>query len=432
MIVIKGFAPNTTLAVNIKGIVNPLGELSTQSITYTKEKGFYFDRDVDQNISFVSFTSESNGQHYEIEADFQKLILEVTKEVYQVGIDNYKFQTEAQDFLDRLYTKFNGRISDITLGAIVDDGNLWLPERFGFKIVDTRENQIDVWLADESFQLQFPDSEIVVTLPFDNIDDFFKKGTEVEALLNAITQPIMGKRVQEARGKDPESFLEFYLFDYYDPKSDTRIVPSPWAVLIYGIAGNNIDAIKKAIQDAILSQSTHTREEWAEILPDIFKRNEFSIDPMWAEIAIPNKTTESGRYSPIVKTNDIVAYLKAQNPDYAPAHINAHASATGFPYNSLMVAIIGHQENRDAKYSIRDVFPDWINTNTTQDFNRMTARTKEFALLLTEAVHQAETFTEFSTIPENYLKVVRDGKLFLTFSYEGINYLVLCKINVLP
>lgn len=101
----------------------------------------------------------------------------------------------------------------------------------------------------------------------------------------------------------------------------------------------------------------------------------------------------------------------------------------GYPYRSLMVASIGHMENRDGTHRIEDLYPDWINTNTTQDFNRMNEATREWALTLAEAVMHAETYADYDNIPTGFMKVIREGLLYLTFTTNGINYLVLCKSN---
>lgn len=427
MLSIKAFAPNTTLHKNDMGVDNPIGELSTRSLTYTKEKGVYIDRDVDPNLSLVTFTVTKNNAFSTVPVSMVNKILQVIKGIYDFAATKAGIQLDGSDYIDELYDNYDDLVGDITLGAIVSDGDLWVPERIGFSVLGEETNQVMVWLADDSFQRQFPDSEIVVVPPVDNLDDFFMRGVDVEAFLSEITPTMTAQRIQEARGRYPESFLRIDMFDYHDPVTTTRIVPSSWGILVYGISGNNIDNIKDAIIEYILDNSSHGRDEWAEIFPDIFKRNEFVICPLWDEYAIPNKTTVAGMYSPVNNLAAMTNYLIDINKDYKEAHIKAHASATGFPFRSLMVAMIGHDENREARFSLRDVFPDWINTNTTQDFNRMTPETKAFSLTLSEAVFQAEKFTEFDSIPENYMKVIRNDRLFLTFSVDGINYLVLCK-----
>src|SRR5690606_31257354 len=134
-----------------------------------------------------------------------------------------------------------------------------------------------------------------------------------------------------------------------------------------------------------------------------------------------------GIYSPFLSANEVVNLARLYNPDYPFAHVQEHAITTGFPHRSLSVVSIGHIENRDENYKLSDYFPDWINTNTNQDFNRMSVRTREWALKLAEAVQHAEDFETYDNIPQGFMKVIRNDRLFLTFSFENINYLVLCK-----
>src|SRR5690606_35431358 len=128
-----------------------------------------------------------------------------------------------------------------------------------------------IWFIDRLFQVQYDDYILEFATPFDDLDLFFSGGANVELLLNSITPNDIVNKIQTTKGSDPETFLRLETYDYHDPHNEDRIVPSHWGVLGYGIAANNIDIIKEALIRYILDNRPHSREEWTEILPELFK-----------------------------------------------------------------------------------------------------------------------------------------------------------------
>ena len=138
-----------------------------------------------------------------------------------------------------------------------------MPEWVSWKCVEDLtlgENEIRVWFVDDSFNEQYDEFEIVVVPPFDNLDDFFKTGTEVENLLKSFDDAARFQRMQNAKDGHPETIIRSQPYNYIDPYNASHKVASNWGLLIYGPAGNNIDAINDALVDFILANSTHTRD----------------------------------------------------------------------------------------------------------------------------------------------------------------------------
>jgi hypothetical protein len=220
-------------------------------------------------------------------------------------------------------------------------------------------------------------------------------------------------------------------FNYIDPNNSTHTVSTDWTVLIYGVAGDNIDSIKDAIMTYILANSVHLREDWVGIFPDIFKRTEFILLPLWEQYAIPNKLLSTGIYSPQVKIADVVTKMGQYAKQYATSHIDSHVTAMGHPYRSLALLSIGSPDNRNAQYELTDVFPDWLAVASTSiDFNRMSQDTQNWASMLEDMLIAAEAAGNFTVIPQGMMKVHRDGILYLAKSFKNINYLVVAKSNL--
>ena len=181
----------------------------------------------------------------------------------------------------------------------------------------------------------------------------------------------------------------------------------------------------------ILANSTHTRNEWTQILPDIFKRTEYVLAPHWNQYAVPNRTLQAGVYSPTVKATDIVAILQAVIPSYSLTHVQNHASVFGHNYNSLAISAIGGIDNRDSLYEFVQVFPDYIDVGSNAvDFNRMSPETQQFSTFLSEMLIIAETMNQFTELPNGYTKLIRDNIVFIVRTYMNIQFLVVANPSV--
>ena len=75
MFIFKGFATYASLCVNTPGINNAIGELSSRSMTYTKEKGYYRKPSISPEIGLVSFITKRNDQLIELDVDTRDHIL---------------------------------------------------------------------------------------------------------------------------------------------------------------------------------------------------------------------------------------------------------------------------------------------------------------------------------------------------------------------
>lgn len=433
MYVLKGFAAHALFASNEVGVVSTIGELSPYSETFSRERGQYVS-DQAPNITLHSFLSALNGTLQPVDITLKEHVLAVAKWVYNKTL-TAGGEIFADEVLNGLLTDFQTVADTFQCGNIIKDNlsNRYIPEWVSWKhkTYNGGDNFLKLWFTYDSFERKYDEFTILVVPPIDNLNDFFKTGSEVEALVKARTIPQTMEKIQAAKGEKPETIVGAELFDYIDPLNSAHKVSTAWNLLIYGPMGDNIDSIKDALVEYILANSTHTRDEWIEILPDLFRRTEFVISPHWDKYAIPNRTQVAGIYSPIVNLNRANTLTKQIAVGYSSAHIDAHTVAFGHPYKSMMVAAIGGIENRDNLYELDQVFPDFIAVaSTSQDFNRMSEETRGFAELLSEMLSVAEGMNQYSDIPAGMTRVTRGNVLYLVKSYKNIHYLVAAKQNI--
>lgn len=425
MLVLKGFLVHSTLVNNTPNTINPVGELSSQSMTYAREKGFYTHSSA-PNITLVSFTAKNNSTSVALASNFAQHVLTVAKAVF-----DYSFAANGEIFADELQTSlmttFVGSTADFALGPIVNDGTRWVPEWVSWRSVGLSgitDNSIKVWLADAAFRGQYDDYEIVVVPPLTNLNAFFGTYSSVVTALGAVTRPQQTARVNTAKGNFPFTSIRTEEYEFINQGSPSQKIKTPWDLLIYGPAGNNVDSIKDAIVEHVLANSSHTLNEWMPLIPDLFRRTEFILIPFWDQYAIPNQTTQEGIYSPDLKPSRAIALMKSML-SYQDAHIDSHMTVLAHPYKSIMLGVIGGPENKDNVFALREIFSDIIAVPTSSlEYARMSQPTKTFLNHLAQMLVTAENMTAFTSLPEGYTRVTRDGRLYIVVSLNNINYLV--------
>lgn len=433
MYVLKAFATNSRFISNTQGIVSPFGELSNLSLTYAKEKGFYKST-VSTELDLVTFTSKQDIISVQLTQPLVDHVFQVVKSVYDFCIAS-NGTVFVDQLLNHLIEDFQASGTNFTCGETVSNGQYHVPKWIEWKNTSIGSilpnNKLKIWLVNESFESEYDDYEIVVIPPTNNLNNFFNNGALVQTMLTSETVQQLVDRVQIAKNEQPETIFRVDSYDYVDPFISTHKVPSNWGVLIYGAAGNNTDLIGDAIIDFILANSTHTRAEWTNILPDLFRRTEFILIPHWNDYAIPNRTLQTGIHSPISNLKKALAFVKQIVAGYPTPHIDEHALVFGHPYKSLSISAIGSPDNRDSKFEILDFYDDYLNVSSTSfDFGRMRQKTQEWSLLISNMLLIAETMGPYSNVPIGMSKVTRNGILYLVKRFDNVNYLIAAKADL--
>lgn len=436
MYILKGFASYSKLHDNTVGATSPIGELSTHALTYAKEHGLY-SNDTYPDAGLVSFRSYDStlDELISVPVAFRDIVLEIAQWIYDNSI-NGTLQGTNQILLTGLTNNFGTVIEAIEVGAMISDTSYWMPEWISFKVSgDTTfdDNYIKIWFADVPFTQQYDEYEISFIAPLDNLDDFYLNATQVQSLVAGRSMTSLMLKIDEVKAKNPYTYLKSDSYDYHNPNDIASTIPTDWVVILYGIAGNSIDVIKRELQTWILANSSHTIEEWKVLFPDIFTNTEFIITPLWNQYAIPNRTIQAGVYSPIsLFLSQIAEGLKTfKGLDYTRNHIVANMVATTSVYKSLSLIAVGGPDNRDGIMKLNEQFTDYIAVPTTStDFNRMSIKTQEWITLLTEMLIVAEEMDEHSTIPLGMSRLTRDGVIYVVATYDDVQYLVTSKYSM--
>lgn len=430
---LKGFARISAMADNAVNKVAPLGELSTHSMTYSREMGIYTNPHVDDsnNVTIASFLSADDNGMIPMPVAVSEHTLLVTQWIYdQALLGNVGF--DPAEFIRALNNEFTD-IVGANCGRMIQDNTVWLPEWVSWSWVTdlAEENRLKVWFSDDSFRRQYDEYEFEFIPPVEKLDDLFKTAEDVADLINAVTTTALMEKVEAVRSDKPYTHLRTLTYQWREQGAPQRRLDTDWTIMIYGAAGNNMDAIRDALVDYILSNSDRGREEWIEILPDLFKSTEFVVMPMWHRYSIPNRILEAGIYSPTTRLKDAYEIAHRICVEYPKDHIDDNVAMLSWVYKSLNMVIVGGPENRDEIYSIYDHFRDYISVQTTSiDFNRMSPRTQRWVTLINKMLLIAEEMDDYSDIPIGMTRLRRQGVLYLVASYENIQYMVVSKKHV--
>lgn len=422
---IKGFVSIQSLIDNSEDAVAKLGEISTWSLTYSKNTNEFTHSSYPAYRLTTMFCYDTSTQATYVPGQAEaEEIIEVVNSVYNY-VTSHSRPYDVEDLQDIIVAAYYGKISDFVMGGIVDSGTVALPEYVSWTSLTNSNLEVTVWLCDNSFQSQYPHYEITVVPPVDNLDNFFSSFSTISALLNKVTLSVVTEKIQNAKGTDPETYIRTYSFKYTSPITPADSMDTAWSVLIYGMQGDNPDTIKDAMIEYILGNSSHSRSAWEAIIPDLFKRTEFILLPRWDKSAVPNNTVESGLYSSVLNPKECISFAKEQCSFYETTHTEDHILVAPHPYKTLSMLIVAGPNNITGKTDFTKLFADYLPISSTSlDFNRMVDYTREWLLKLDDMLVVAETLTEISTVPTTFRKVKRDNKLYLSLLYDNVNYLM--------
>lgn len=431
MKIIHGFITIAQYVKNTPGIVSAIGELSTYSRTYSKEKGEYLSSSA-QGYQLTTFRSIDTitKTNTEVSQTLVDEILSIAKSIVAYAGNNLR-PYDTVDFKNTIAVENFSTIANLELGDLVfGTQGIDLP---GFASWNSKANdysEIRVWFSDQTFADQYTGYDITIIPPVTNLATFFLDYNQAKTVLDGVSVSTLGEAIQTAKQRNPETvvrLLEFNLVNRYD---QTTKMKTSWGVLIYGKEGDYIDAIKDAISDYLLNNSVYKQEQWELILPDIFKRTEMVVVPRWDNIAVQNLTDNSSLYSSIIGVKEADTFLKSFIKFYDAPHISSNSYIIPYPFKTIVLCIVNGIKNTIEKNDFKKVYPDFMPIpSTSLDFARMSLTTQNFILFLDDLLIWAERANTLSPLPTGLRRVIRNTKLFISGDHNGINFLVAAKFN---
>lgn len=431
---LRGFVPITAFSDNTEGKVAAIGELSQLSRSFSRDVNFLRVTE-SPDVALAVFHNTRDDKVVTPEVVYYTLLLNISQWLFTKSISG-DLPKDTNTLLQSLNAAFNTRAKILEVGEVVSNGRYWFPTYITCSALesDNEDSWLKVWYTDDAFRREYDLYEHNVASPpsFDNLDDFFLPAATVIARIKAIDSETTNKQNNKYRGDYPETKLITTNYDFVSPLDEEDTYPVPWSVFVYGLAGISSDSVRDSIVDHILANSTHSRDEWEQIFPDLFTPTEFYIIPFWDRYSLPDNKLVAGFYSPTIP-------LKAQLPtakkycvgtEYTEAHLTANLELVGNLYRSLQFLAVGNPKNRNAPLDFLSLWPKYAMISTTNlDFGRIDPETREFMMRLTELLQTAEKATQYTAIPDGMTRVVRDEKLYMTMVHAKVQYVCPIKLN---
>lgn len=428
--VFYGFVTKTSYINNEPRRVATFYELSPIAKTYSKGPSEFTSLSDHPGDTLNVFLSvDSHDYEIVMSTPLVKLTLDVAKTVQSYCVDN-RGVIDARYFVNFINSTYDNVVFGFEHGEFSEAEGMELPDWFSFHSQE-HDAFVRIWLKTEAFEAQYPTGSAVVIHPlmdFD-LDFYFNNYATVVAKLQEVSLSTFSDFVQEARDSYPPTYTRYREFELINRGNPTTRFKTTWAVLLYGQSEDHIDGIKDAIADYLVKNSSHSAEEWETIFPEIFRRTEFLYFPRWDNYSIRNITENSSLYSQIVNADEMAAFVQTNHPgNPSLSYVRQHLEIIPFNYKSVICGTIKGESNVIGVTSLKTLFNDFLAVPTTSDdFNRMTIETREWALKMVEALHVAETTTIYSNVKSPFRRVIRGGVVFVSYFHNQVNHLIAAK-----
>lgn len=434
MYTLKGFITIPSRVNNETRVTSVFGELSTFARTYSYEQKMYRNSTYQGVLLEVFASKTAEVANVDIETSTSDVLLEIAHWLHGQATAG-SISTDGTVLATNLLAQFSSEIEQVDVGEILEIDTVRLPAFVSFKLSNYGEdNYIKLWFGNEAFLTQYDEYEIKPLMPVEDLSVFqtmthqelaeeLKKNT-IGSMLDALADTIADAPCTKPRSAE---------FTWVDPTDSSLTHTTPWGVAIYGRAGDNIDNIRRALTEAVLAElPQYTREDWIEVLPDLFRSNEFIVVPQWTAYAVPTESQQGGVYSSSMKLADVISRHAQFYPEYPEAHLAAQMYSVTTPYNFLESVIVGGPENKDGEYDFKEKWSDYFSIDASEpDFNRMSTLTQSFSETLRNLMVAAETVTDFSQLPDGINRINRSGLMYVSASVDSVEYLVLSRKSYL-
>lgn len=448
---ILGFISNTGLAINTRRVVAPIGELSTYSHTFGRDRAITFEQDLPLAASYIfaSFeeVSPTEKEDRDINPTIDRLSREIAQLLYEMAEDG-QFNDDENTIRDLVLARWVGQVQNVVVGQMVSDGNRWMPSSLSWEGTSSAAPyRAKWWFADEAFRNEYDLYEISVAFPVENLITLFATPAEMDDILATKLTPIrITNKISEVADGEPYTDAITDEFEWFSGSDRNIRKLLPITTVIYGDAGRSPDERRRAIAEYLLENSNIDEDSWREILPDVFSPTEFIFAPSWNRYSLPSGTIQdwtngqypvgvlsAGLYSPGGNAKNQVEFMKdfAKGTGYTAEYVEAQTNLVSFVYKSIQCAVIGGYRNRDDITQFLDRWPDYIAVGTgSLDFGRISEETQRMVDVIIDMLRVAETMTLTSTIPRKYTRTIREGVLYLTATFERTQLLVVSRTSV--
>lgn len=419
---LKAFAANKRLTNNQSGATARIGELTTNSRSYTRNLQ-EFHHPTANGLELVVFSHTSaEGAERTLDAVRAQAVLEIIEWVYSKST-TWTSSTTRQDLVAAIFTLFGATVSEVRVDGLVNDGTHIVPSRLSFTLSVAGEEivAVSLWFSDAEFEIGYDGGELIVVPPVDNIDIFLGNYASVSSLAATLTPTSALERVAAAAGKHPYTRVVPVEVQWIDPSNVDNKVTIVWYAITYGARSSETDVLLRKVADYIIANSRASENEWRVIFPDLFRITRFAFFPNWNQSAVDGRAGLPVIYSPFMGGN-FIEECRNRLDAVAPGEFVINATETfNHPYRSVGVVSIPGMENREDALTLRAAFKSYIAVSSaSEDFNRQSDIVRAFSTQLAALLRFAENYEVGQVFPSGYRVITRNGDRFIVSNTNNI------------
>lgn len=417
---------------------SPLGELSNKARTYAKDPGVFSTTDGASATVLYNFHSVKDGVEIKMPDDLALVEVNLSNWLYAQAKDG-NITDSRSNTLSQLNLNFTNNISIDEVGEMVTNNQLWLPSFVrGKHLVSGEEQDFIIWYAEEYFRTQYPHVgfTIIHPIPLEEIDTLMTMNfQQIDNRFARETPDVIQHRTNLATNGSawPYTKREVIQFDILDAINTSSKSIGFWRFLSWGNGEEAEDRLFEQIQNEILANSTYSREEWEEKIPDLFNPLEFYIVPNYERKGLLNKTNNASQYSPIVDYETI--------RDHSDHYLLSHLTETHFIesfqvipwlYKSLSTGVIAKLNNREGRKKFTNLYPDYsLISSHDSDFDLLSYVTSNMIINMEGLLAAGETMSTITIPPVGITRVERFGKLWASRRINNVRFLVLTRYQMI-
>lgn len=408
-------------------VTSPLGELTGEELTFSKDPNYYPSNDgVTTLINFYSKNELGDV------VDLDQGLIDRQNEISVWLLDQGKrgnLNQNANECLEQLQATFTKDIEIVSVGKMVTNSVIYLPSFVEVKFTKDDPVTARIWYATGYFEAEYPYREVLVALPLppEDIDYLlFHNYLEIKQRLEQETPDVIQERINKLTngGRYPYTARMAVKFDFIDTVND-KTVPIYFTAIIYGNATDVDEQLYEAIRETILSNSDHNEDTWEPHLPDLFNPLEFTCVPYWNTKGITNKTSAAYTHSPITNYETMLELPTKYCPTVNSQDLIKSLQTVPFMYNNTLVAFVAKAGNYGQKVKISQVVPDYqLIAAGDYDNGRIEPATFNFIRQMESLLSAGEVVEPDGIPPAGIKRLERNGILYVTKRVDKINYLM--------
>lgn len=414
---IKGFLGN------IPNSPNPIGEISSVALTYSKTIKEYPTANGVLHVFDVG--TLTSGQSTNLNSSCSNVAALLN------GIPGYN-STPGTLLLD-IETALTNAATNVTIGASIlnpiDSTNY--PAWVSFTITENSQSYtFMIWLSNNDFLNNYPLGNIQLIFPISNLADLYNNFTTSKATVNALSLTDFVNLGSNISGVITNTTSFTVLVQETTDSTQTFQFPV-YVAYNGGPIYCNHNNYFQAFVNAVLASSTLTLSQWLAAIPSLVPVNTFLIVVNWQNTAVSNGSLANPICSPTIPVVDASPLASTYFPDYTLGQVSGFLDYTCAMYKSVGLYILPLLGNADGRLTWSAKFPDYFLVGLTDvNLGQMSVLTQTMASTLNSLIAFAETYVTGVTLPSGVSVLTRGNKTYVCQTVNSVQMCVLTRASV--